>query len=496
MPSSFVSFLTSVSLPGSRAGSWSGASDPWVPAVVAILGTLVLTMFLGDALMVTHKIPFDPREGWNAYNATAAVSGGGALYPARTDLWFNNYPPLSFFLVGGLGELLGDPIVAGRVVSLISAAGTALAVGTVARLMGCNKSEAGLSALMVLASPWLLAKYAAIDDPQMLGHVIGCTGFAVLVRRPGNTRSVAVGALLLTLAVFVKPLFISQPLALFVWLAWYERRMAVHFAAWCILFGFIGLAAVNRGLGTNLIDHILSARVYLVSRMMSHPGQWLVTGLIPMSASLYLFRYARDRYAILCAIYAGIAFILALFFNGGEGVGGNSMIEASIATALGAAVFINRIKAGAPLPGLLGAHPARAVALACLAPQTVVLVVAAFGGWSSGPSIPERLHRQPTAKWNIGYLQMHDGAALCETSALCYWAGKAKQVDVWGLSQALRKRACSEDSLIQLLDGRYFRVIQLGGSSTFAYCPDLHAALVHNYRTDRVDDFGVFLVPR
>jgi hypothetical protein len=270
----------------------------------------------------------------------------------------------------------------------------------------------------------------------------------------------------------------------------------MHFAAWGILFGYLGLIAVNLGLGTNLINHILSARVYRLSRIMSHPGQWLVTGLIPLSASLYLLRHAHDRYAILCAIYGGIAFILAVFFNGGEGVGGNSMIEASIATALGTAVFINRIRTGAPLPCILGARPARAVALACLAPLTVVLAVAAFGGWSSGPSMPERLHRQPIAKWNIGYLEMHDGAALCETSALCYWAGKAKQVDVWGLSQALRTRACSEDSLIQLLNGRYFRVIQLGRSSTLADCPDLHAALVRNYRTDHVDDFGVFLIPR
>jgi len=49
-------------------------------------------------------LPLDPNEGWNAYFADAAIHGG-VLYPAADALITNNYPPLSFYLVGAAGLL-------------------------------------------------------------------------------------------------------------------------------------------------------------------------------------------------------------------------------------------------------------------------------------------------------------------------------------------------------------------------------------------------------
>ncbi len=103
-------------------------------------------------------------------------------------------------------------------------------------------------------------------------------------------------------------------------------------------------------------------------------GTWLITGFVPLAATLYLFRYLHDRYASLCAIYAVTAIVFGVFFSGGQGVAGNAMFDASIAVALGAGVFINRIRAGAVPPGLLGARPAAKFTFACAVPIAIAFV--------------------------------------------------------------------------------------------------------------------------
>jgi len=454
----------------------------------------VLLTVTGDAFMVTQHVPFDHSEGWNAYNAAAAMHG--TLYPSNSSLWFANYPPLSFFLVGGPGQLTGDLIVAGRILSVLAALGAAFMVAQIARHLGCAVLEAALAALLFLASPWVVAKFAGIDDPQMLGQALGCAGFAVVAWDPRSPRAVAVGALLLTLALYVKPLFVDQPLALLIWLGMYERRSAVILAVAGVVFGLVGLVATSLLLHVDLLDHLLSARVYSLSRMLSHPGQWLVTGFVPLSATLYLFRLRSDRSAMLCAIYAVVALAFSVFFCGGEGVGGNPTIDLSTATALGIAVFINRVRAGMPAPRFLGSHPERKLVLAGCALLSVALGASAFVGWDSGPTVHERLSERPIAALDITYLGARSGPALCETPSLCYWAHKPVEVDVWGYSQALKRHTRTEDSIIQLLNARYFQAIQLDRRSSLSSFPDVRVAIARAYRVDHTDALGVFLVPR
>ena len=53
------------------------------------------------------------NEGWNAYHGLNAVSGGGDLYADAGSLLSNNYAPLSFFIIGWLGQAIGDNIMQG-----------------------------------------------------------------------------------------------------------------------------------------------------------------------------------------------------------------------------------------------------------------------------------------------------------------------------------------------------------------------------------------------
>ena len=81
--------------------------------LAALPGWIAATGFLALALATvwvrTFPAAWAPisqvyNEGWNAYHAVAAVTGG-VLYPPPETFVFNNYPPLSFYLVGWAGAL-------------------------------------------------------------------------------------------------------------------------------------------------------------------------------------------------------------------------------------------------------------------------------------------------------------------------------------------------------------------------------------------------------
>src|SRR5579862_2788401 len=84
-----------------------------------LIGVAVAAGFAEPLLAMFRRIPNDYNEGWNAFWADAAIHGR-ALYPAPDSDIANNYPPLSFFIVGAVGYLVGDSLFAGRLVSLVS----------------------------------------------------------------------------------------------------------------------------------------------------------------------------------------------------------------------------------------------------------------------------------------------------------------------------------------------------------------------------------------
>jgi hypothetical protein len=480
-----------------RVRNASATAGRMVRLCVYILGVMVLAAVAADVLLALFHIPLDPREGWNAYHADAVFSG--ALYPRPPSMLYNNYPPLSFLVAGATGKLTGDNIIAGRVIALLSTAVTAFVIRAMARAMGCGRSESIFAALLFLASPWLLSEFGGIDDPQMLGQAIGSAGFALLVA-DNERRFTWAGALLLVLAGFVKPIFLSQPLALLIWFAIADRRSAIRFAAFGLAYTATGVAATDWLFGTGLVAHIVSSRVYDLSATVSHPGTWLLTGLVPLAASLYLLRISHDRYAQLCAIYAVVALICGAFFSGGEGVGGNAMFDASIAVSLGAAVFVNRMRRGATPPKWLGDRAAVFVAListAALGLDFVAQTTARISDLRYGNSFfVQTSSPRQTVLADIQFLGGRSGATLCETLALCYWANKAPEVDAFNLTQAFKRHSRKEQDLVGLLDNRHYATVELDRRSHFNYSPLLHCAFARNYRLHHADQFGVFLVPR
>src|SRR5665213_2327658 len=123
-----------------RPGNWA------VWGILCALALAALPLLARNILAIPAQVPLDPNEGWNAAHALAAMAGR-ALYPPPASLMVNNYPPLSFYIVGVLAQLTGDAVVAGRIVSMLSFLPCAGGIALVLRHMACRVREQLLAVL-------------------------------------------------------------------------------------------------------------------------------------------------------------------------------------------------------------------------------------------------------------------------------------------------------------------------------------------------------------
>jgi hypothetical protein len=355
-----------------------------------------------------------------------------------------------------------------------------------ARAMGCAVRRTPVAALVFWAAPWVLVRFTAMNDPQLLGNFLDAVALVVILVSPRDLWHIAISALFLTLAEFVKPIFVTLPLALLVWLLVYERRSAWLLAGFGLLFAAIGYALVVVTLHVDLLNHILSPRVYIWSKITGQPGEWLLVEFLPLAASLALFR-EKDSFAFFAAVYAAIAFAFALFFSGGDGVSASQMMDVSMAVALGAAFYIDRASAARWTPS--------AIAFTALL-QSVMLVLSFLGFWISRPSPLELLGTRYATGYDTELIAGRAEPVMCETLALCYWAHRKPQVDAYGFRQAVLKGARPASDLTRLMDRQAFSLIQLQPDSNFGPSSPLWDAIARNYYLHHQDRNGLFLIPR
>jgi len=419
----------------------------------------------------------DSSEGWNAYHIAAAAHQPGLLYPAEGSLFVNNDPPLSFFLAGLIERFTTDAIIAGRILAFLSTIGTGIAIGLAACLMGAGKLQSLLAAILFWAAPWVIVHYSALNDPQMLGNFLDAVGLVLILRSPRNLVFIALSALFLTAALFVKPLFLGPPLALSIWLFVYERRSALLLAGFGFVFAAIGYGFEFFTLHIELLSQLFSPRVFAWSAI--PPGQWLAVEVLPLLASLSLFRLKKDGLAFFAAVYAALAFGLGVVLSAFGSTG--PMIDAGMAVALGAAVFLAR----GPVTGWT--YPALGFTAAAGAGFSAGLGTGPLAAGGDGTALCHQFrHNGDQAPLRSGAVRDLDALLLgvktgrggCDQSHPGHWQGRRPGSD-----------------LTHLFESHYFSMIQLQTNSALMPPSPLWLPLVRNYYLEHQGN-GLFLIPR
>ena len=455
---------------------------------IAFASLVILSLLAGRVWLIPAHFSTDPNEGWNAFQAARAL-GAGPLYPAPGALTSNNYPPVSFFVVGWLGRALGDNIVAGRVIALISVLIVAGIIFAAVRTIS-SRAAAGamVGVLLFLAyNVTIFRSYLAMDDPQWLGHVPMTAGLCLLLtgsrHEPLGLWRIVSAALLMLAGGLVKHNLVAFPLAVTLWLS-HDRRALVIWIATAALTLAAAAALLDGLYGLAFFADLFNAdRHYSWLRMLSRSALPLaaMAPMIVVSLQLRKFRLADRRLdLLLLALLASVP--LGMLQRGGQGVDRNAHFEALIALSIATGVSLGY--AGPALSRPFRKLPWLIVPFAFLLPG------------AAQADLQDLLRRdERQAVWSMmqDRIAATSGRVACETSALCYWAGKSFELDFFLYGQHV---AAHHDAtaLMQALAEHRFSAIQLNHATPHLSSGDIQDPLgpliSQSYRARFIDVDG------
>jgi hypothetical protein len=507
--------LSTESSPAIRPGTQAtGLNIALYWCALALLAGVVFCGLVKPLLMLGRFIPLDPNEGWNAYFGLRAIDGG-QLYPPAASLLTNNYPPLSFYIVGGVGRLTGDNIFAGRVIALLSLLCVSWSIYSWLRLTGSAVKIGLLGAAVFLAYAVTYGRdYVAMNDPQWLAHAIMMCGLLVLWRPvhlewPNSTRHIVAASILMMAGGWTKHLLVPLPLAASLWLLW---RSKPAFATWAVCSTVV--LAASAGLvwwlyGAPFYDSLLAPRQYLRRQAISTTAGALKC-FAPLLV-LWLITLVRSRFnerVGFVSLYLLISGVIGIAASGGEGVDTNAFFDAMIAGSLISALAVealwDRPAAGESRQdgdatlhaGTLRAArgPAAAVALAaCLV---------AYAASLARPQLEQienvgALEQAALEDIDVIRAQGH-GRAACELPGLCYWAKSQFMVDFFFFGQRLKTGIIPAGTCATVFGSGMIPLVQLDPKPKARqrllpeYCNEM---ITSNYRLIRESSFGPLMVP-
>ena len=391
-----------------------------------------------------------------------------------------------------LGRLLGDQMIAGRLVAMAAFAAWLALVALAARRLRCSSTNAVFGAITLAIYMFVFSDfYVGVNDPQVLGHALQALGLVILLSDRKTAAGLAAAGVLFAAGVFVKNNLIALPLAATLWLLANERSRGWRLIAVGAVAGAAGVALCVAAFGPQFAAQVMSPRALVPAKAAMMSWQWTGRMVLPLGAIVWLAsRAKRDRPAGLVITYAVTSIGLGLLFALGDGVYWNTMFDADCAVALTAALVLQRAPASAS--GLRRL----AVPAAYLAAPAIVVALAANVHWLSPRFwFDPRWSETGTAGGEIDFLRGHAGPALCEDLAFCYWAGKPVAVDFFNIQQRATHEAWRVEAIARRLDAREFEVAQIDDPGR-DLGPRFTEALQRNYRIDHKSQWGVFWVPK
>ena len=400
--------------------------------ILLFLAGLAAVLLYWPLAAIFAHIPLSYNEGWNAFH-TLRLRTGGPLYPPIDPATFINYPPLSFYVVAPLAQLVGDDIFAGRIVALAALGITTLNVGLAARRLGAVPELAIATALAFFCFVAIFfTDYVAVNDPQWLAHAFQSTGLVLLLSNRRDWRTLTVVAALMVAGGLVKHNVLALPITVTLWLALEDRRALLR---WLLAAALIAAAALLLCLGlygSNFIAQVIgSARTYTLEVLVlviPLIGPQLAPFLLAAIVGIWLAW--RDPLARFVGLYLLVALVVGTLLMTGSGVIYNTLFDLVISAMLGCALLLQRIVAGGEARN--NAAIATALAVLLIAFRFIMLSPSTPRAYAS---VAADLSREPQWAETIERIHTELDPVACETLALCYWAGRPSEIEFFNFGQ-------------------------------------------------------------
>ncbi|MEN3975557.1 hypothetical protein [Emcibacter sp. SYSU 3D8] len=427
-------------------------------AFLVLAGIAIVCLAAEPLALLPLHIQRNYNEGWGALFTDIALSGG-ALYPPPGAFISNNYPPLSFYIVGALSPLVGDHVIALRLIALVSYLAVTVCVWrAVFLLSGSRRWALAAGMLFLFYGVSVFRDYFAMADPQWLAHAVATPALVLLLRRPVSAlpgRDIVAACLLMLAAGLIKHNLLALPAATTLWLAWHDRR---RLAIWLVagIAGACGILALLYAMyGTDVFASVADHhRAMRLANVIFLP--WEQRALLPVGVgALVLLRRRADPRIRLVLIFAVIAGLWGAFQRLGEGVAYNAQFEMFVALTIAAGAGMATLEAD----GVRWPRPAwlrRALVLMLFLPlaQQAGLMLAKAPARLA--HLPENLQHWQALRAAV---DAEPGPVACERLAVCYWAGKGFELDFFNYGERLYAGVASPGDFEALLASRRLRLI-------------------------------------
>ncbi len=427
---------------------------------------LFLLTCLRTGLIIFHHVPLDVNEGWNAQLASraASIAGEHGLYSSHDGFVFNNYPPLSFILMGGLVRLGCDAIIAGRILSCFSVIVTACLIARIIwTLTGKISAAAAVSALFLVTVNTAFYGYFGTNDPQWMAQALMLGGLCVLLGKGGAdlaTWRLFLSACLIVLGGFTKHNLVALPLAMGLWLFFVSPKKAVIWGAMVSGLLLVGFVAFYEFYGVSFFQNIfLQRRVVRLERGV-HALRELpfMGGMLLVGIWIFCRRWKvvslKDP-SVLVMLFLIFGCLFGVLEAMGEGVDYNCVFDALVAgtllCGLGLASLLSQEGQEAPLKW------------ACWMMTVPLLVLVPLRSVDFYKEVQSVTLKEQEWQTHIVLLRGYNNSLLCTDMALCYWAHSHEAVDGFNFSQALKKNK-DVVYLRDQIDQHRFSIVQLYGT--------------------------------
>lgn len=430
----------------------------WVPAIAVLMVLAVLLLWF-PLLRAARPAAIAYNEGWNTYWQQAAASGQ-LLYGAAPGWTIQNYPPLSFHLIGLLGTMFGDMNLAGRGVSLVSLALVCVLSGGIARRLSGSRWAGWYAGLCPLV--WIgvfSPNRIAMNDPQFLGMVFELAGFYVYVGRASAMWPLMASAALFALAVFTKHNLIAAPVAVAVQMLLVRDWRG--FGVWAgvgAALAAAGLAATMAFDGRFFLAHLLSARAAdYITGLDINLGYARLFAPAIVAGAVWSAGHLNRGTARVLAFGWMVATALGVVLLFGHGVDKNILFEALVFNGIVVAVAARAMLAGSDRPAI------PAVMLVTIAIWPLVMAPAMLVQAPRDLADLPRIEEDFTAGSEL--IRSRPGPAWCENLLLCNAAGKPMIFDAYYTLDQIEAGRLPECAVLRQLAAQVPSSVEVGKSS-------------------------------
>ena len=436
----------------------AGVSKFGPRAQIALLALLVIYFCVWPLWRLPLPIEIAQTEGWNAYHADTALRAAMALYPPQDTLIVNNYPPLSFFLIGYLQPLFGDALYIGRVLSVLATLGAGALILRIVMQLGGSLTAGAIAGLWYVATMVRsFHHYIGADEPQIVALLIMLAGLTWFLARDNAGKSVEPPILLMVVAGFYKHNVLAVPATVFLWLMlrdglgsglrnWpkFWRPLLVGIGA-----AVIGLAICVAVWGQPFIANIFTPRPQNIMRAINGLGR--LQFILPAMAlwAIYAWSDRTSRVARFTSIYIAVALVVYLIQWSGEAILDSAQFDLVIATAVGLGVAYDRAGLGT-FALRYGVEAARAVIVLILLVRLVATThIESFLLLASSDYRAEVRAHADAARADIKAAAAVPGPLACDFKVTCRFASKPFSYDDFRVEMIVsvsQKKAAADPS--------------------------------------------------